>query len=86
MVVGQEAGVVVVENPKGEEQLGGFVERRRQFGEFTWTGELFGREEIRVSRGEQCGGLIVGLVGALARGSRLSGCDGEARIARLGEG
>ncbi|PON92614.1 hypothetical protein TorRG33x02_114740, partial [Trema orientale] len=86
VVVGQEAGAVVVENPKGEEQLGGFVERRRQFGEFTWIGELLGREEARISRGEQCGGLIVGLVGALARGSRLSGCDGEARVARFGEG
>lgn len=44
---------------------------------------MFGGEEVGVGGGEQCGGLVVGLVGALSASPRFPGSDCEAGIAGL---
>lgn len=76
-MVEQVARVGVVDDSEGQEQLGRVVvEGRGQFGEFGGIGEVVCGEEVGVSSGEQCRGLVVGLVGALPRGSGLSRGDG----------
>lgn len=56
------------------------------FGKLEGLGEVFGREELGVGGGEDRRRLVVGLVGALSRGTRFAGEDGERRgVAGFGE-